>query len=379
VHAASAFRLCGEWSQGIARIRCPKCGFDRFRPFSCKSYLLCPSCAQKRTLLLGEYLSEDLLLRLPHRQFVWTIPKVLRVFLRHDRGLFADIGRLLFDILSRFFSQAAGRTLRCAMVSSHQTFGEFGVWHPHWHSIVLEGGFDRHDRFFFIPLGASKALSEIWRRRVVALFLQKGLLNPDFARKLLGWEHSGFSIESGTRIWDQDSREALCQYIVRAPLSLQRIRWDEQQDAVTWSSSPSGYFKGRQRRYSSLDFIAQVTLHIPPRGKHLMRRYGLYSSRGRGTWKERPAIRSHAPASWYGRKAADDPVLPDAPKDQEVGVISRRKAWARLLAKIHELDVMACPRCGSRMAVLAVIVDPAQIRKIIACLQRHDRGPPPLD
>jgi hypothetical protein len=31
------------------------------------------------------------------------------------------------------------------------------------------------------------------------------------------------------------------------------------------------------------------------------------------------------------------------------------------------------------MAVLAVIVDPAQIRKIIACLQRHDRGPPPLD
>jgi hypothetical protein len=258
------------------------------------------------------------------------------------------------------------------------------VWHPHWHSIVLEGGFDRHDRFSFIPLGASEALSEIWRRRVVALFLQKGLLNPDFARKLLGWEHSGFSIESGTRIWDQDSREALCQYIVRAPLSLQRIRWDEQQDAVTWSSSPSGYFKGRQHRYSSLDFIAQVTLHVPPRGRHLVRRYGLYSSRGRGTWKDRPALRSRAPANWYGKKVAADPALPDAPKDQaqggplhrQVGVLSRRKAWARLLAKVHELDVMACPRCGSRMAVLAVIVDPAQIRKIIACLERHGRGPP---
>jgi hypothetical protein len=130
--AASAFSLCGDWSQGIARIRCP-------------------SCAQKRTLLVGEYLSEDLLLTLPHRQFVWTIPKVLRVFLRHDRELFADLGRLTFDILRRFFSQAAGRSLRCAMVSSHHTFGEFGVWHPHWHTIVLEGGFDRHDTFFFIP------------------------------------------------------------------------------------------------------------------------------------------------------------------------------------------------------------------------------------
>jgi hypothetical protein len=269
--AASAFRLCGDWSQGIARIRCPACGFDRFRPFSCKSYLLCPSCAQKRTLLVGEYLSEDLLLTLPHRQFVWTIPKVLRVFLRHDRELFADLGRLLFDILRRFFCQAAGRSLRCAMVCSHQTFGEFGVWHPHWHTIVLEGGFDRHDCLFFIPLGATAALTEIWRRRVVALFLDKGLLNPDFARKILGWQHSGFSIESGTRILDQPTREALCQYIVRAPISLQRISWDEQQDIVTWSSSPSGFFKGKIRRYPSLDFIAQVTLHIPPRGRHLLR------------------------------------------------------------------------------------------------------------
>ena len=81
-------------------------------------------------------------------------------------------------------------------------------------------------------------------------------------------------------------------------------------------------------------------------------------------------------ASWYGRKASADSVARDTPKDQEVDALSRRKAWARLLAKVHELDVMACPRCGSRMSVIAVIVDPAQIRKIIACLDRHGRGPP---
>ena len=49
------------------------------------------------------------------------------------------------------------------MVSSHQTFGSFVVWNPHWHTIVLEGGFDRYDRFFFIALGATEALVEIWR------------------------------------------------------------------------------------------------------------------------------------------------------------------------------------------------------------------------
>lgn len=124
----------------------------------------------------------NLLLNLPHRQFVWTIPKVLRCYLRHDRSLFADIGRLIFGILSSYFSHAAGRPIQAAMVSSHQTFGQFAVWNPHWHTIVWEGGFDRHDRFFFIPLGANAGLTELWRHRVIAMFLDKGLLNPHFAR-----------------------------------------------------------------------------------------------------------------------------------------------------------------------------------------------------
>jgi hypothetical protein len=253
---------------------------------------------------------------------------------------------------------------------------------------VLEGGFDSHDRFFFIPLGANEALSEIWRRRVVALFLSKGLLNPDFAGKLLSWRHSGFSIESGTRIYDQEARQALSQYIVRLPLSLEKIHWDQDQDTVTWKSCTSGYFRGREKHFSALDFIAQLTLHIPraavtrsvtgapPRGRHLVRRYGLYSSRGRGTWKDRPALRTRAPLHWYGRQAVETPTPTDAPKDQEVSTLSSRKAWARLLAKVYELDVMACPKCGSRMEVIAVILDPAEIRKIINCLARNGRGPP---
>jgi hypothetical protein len=57
---------------------------------------------------------------------------------------------------------------------------------PRGAAIVLEGGFDSHDRFFFIPLGANETQREIWRHRaaqwpaigVVVLFLSKGLLNP---------------------------------------------------------------------------------------------------------------------------------------------------------------------------------------------------------
>ncbi len=73
-------------------------------------------------------------------------------------------------------------------------------------AIVLEGGFDRHDRFFFIPIGAGVELCEAWRREVVALFLERGLLNPEFARRLSSWRHSGFSIDSGTRVYDTQAR-----------------------------------------------------------------------------------------------------------------------------------------------------------------------------
>jgi hypothetical protein len=198
--AVEAFRLCGDWRQGIARVRCPDCAYDFFVPFSCKSFHLCPSCGQKRTLLLGEYLSEDLLLQLPHRQFVFTIPKALRVYLKHDRTLPADVSRLIFRLLSDYFSETATRKITAGMVSSLQTFGEYASWHPHWHTIVLEGGFDRWDRFVFIPIGASDELVELWRVRVVEFFSERKLINADFAKKLLGWKHSGFSIESDTRI-----------------------------------------------------------------------------------------------------------------------------------------------------------------------------------
>ena len=60
----------------------------------CRGFHLCPSCSQKRSLLFAEYLDEQLLLTLPHRPFVFTLPKALRVFLRHDQRLFGRISRL---------------------------------------------------------------------------------------------------------------------------------------------------------------------------------------------------------------------------------------------------------------------------------------------
>jgi len=58
---------------------------------------------------------------------------------------------------------------------------------------------------------------------------------------------------------------------VRPPLSLEKIHWDEEQDTVTWKSCTSGYFGGREQHFSALNFIAQLTLHIPKGGSHAKR------------------------------------------------------------------------------------------------------------
>ena len=107
------FTGCADWSKGLARIRCPDCGHSYFRPFSCKVFHLCPSCDQKRTLLYAEYLAEDLLLDLPHRQFVFTIPKILRPYFKADKRLFGEVSRLIFSLLSDFF--LPGRRTRTAV------------------------------------------------------------------------------------------------------------------------------------------------------------------------------------------------------------------------------------------------------------------------
>jgi hypothetical protein len=282
----------------------------------------------------------------------------------------------MFSLLSSYFSEAAGTHITTGMVSSLQTFGEYASWNPHWHTIVLEGGFDQWDRFVFIPLGASDELKELWRIRVVDFFCGQNFINTRLALNMLSWRHSGFSIESGTRIYDQKARESLSQYIVRAPVSLEKLNYESETDTIAWQAPKKGYFHGREQYFSGLDFIARLTLHIPKKGKHIVRRYGVYSSRSRGTWKRRPALALRAAGGWYGRDEIADVEEAEEAEEVSVSKNARQKAWARLLSKVYEIDIFTCPKCGVEMSVIAVIMNPDEIRNIIACVERLGRGPP---
>jgi len=380
------FTTCGDYLQGVARIRCtnPECGHDYFRPFSCKGFYLCPSCSRKRTILFAEHLTNEVLLNLPHRQFVFTMPKALRPFFRHDRRLFAEVSRLIYEILREFYHEAAGRPLLTGMVIAHQTFGDRLRFNPHFHAIVLEGGFDDEGTFFFIPFSGLQSMVEVFRRRVIELLVDRELLNEGFAENLLSWKHSGFSIDNSVRILDESAQESLAEYIARPPISLEKIRYEPFKGKVLFHTKYSEYFKQNVHLFDAFDFLAELTQHIPPKGLQLIRRYGLYASRTKGRWQDMPWVAERAPDGWkatHRNSAGNDHMGFDSLSDgdEEITVDARQRAWARLLAKVYEVDPLVCPKCGAEMKVIAIIEDPDELKRILRHLIKIGRAPPGFD
>jgi hypothetical protein len=75
---------------------------------------------------MAKYMNEQLLLRLPHRQFV-------------------------FALLRDFTSEAAGKPPRTAGVVVCQSAGACCRFHPHWRGLLLERGLVAEGRFVHIP------------------------------------------------------------------------------------------------------------------------------------------------------------------------------------------------------------------------------------
>ena len=95
----------------------------------------------------GPFLDEKLLLwleftvlDLPHRQVVFTIPRMLRTFFKYNRRLLGELCRLALRSLTRYFEVLTGSELRPGVIAAIQTFGDRINLHPHLHFLVTEGG-----------------------------------------------------------------------------------------------------------------------------------------------------------------------------------------------------------------------------------------------
>ena len=135
---------------------------------------------QKRVVEFGEWLCEEVLRAVPHRHFVFSIPKILRRYFLYDRKLLSELSRCAWETLKEFFQQAVPEkdAVPGAIIAIH-SFGDFLGWHPHLHILCTDGCFSGSGMFCVAPMFALKHLEEIFRHKVFKMLLSKGKIIQD--------------------------------------------------------------------------------------------------------------------------------------------------------------------------------------------------------
>jgi hypothetical protein len=302
----------------------------------------CPSCHQKRVVEYSEWLLGNVLKEVPHRQWVFSIPKRLRIYFLYDRKLLSKLSKCGWNVIRAYHKSATldDNATPGASIAVH-TYGDFLNFNPHIHAIVTDGCFLEGSDFQMASWLTAKDLTEAFRHEVLSMLKKEGKITDAVIENMMSWYHIGFHVHIGERIRpdDEEGLENLARYIIRACFSQERMVYipvGESTDStakVIYTSKD-----GRTRKtFDALDWLAHLVTHIPGRYEQTVRYYGYYSNKSRGLRK---------------KTEADDDV--PAIVKNEMSSKEWRQNWARLIQKIYEVDPLICPKCQGRMRIIAL-------------------------
>jgi hypothetical protein len=355
---------CGDLQCGFARVKCKGCGHEYLLPFSCKRRHFCPSCHQKRVIEFGEWLCEEVLKAVPHRQWVLSIPKRLRIYFMFDRSLLAKLSLCGWKVLNRYLKQAVPHDdAKPGTVITVHSFGSFQEFHPHLHILSSDGCFYGNGAFMKIPNPSPGDLEDAFRYEVFKMLKAEGKITDMVIENMMSWHHSGFNIYCGRPIFPADKKGIgdLASYIIRASFSQERMRYipEDQSSGSTAQVIYQSKDGKTAKIFDAIDWLAQLTTHIPNKREPLVRYYGFYSNRCRGDRK---------------KTDNDHEILSVA--DSDMSSKAFRQNWARLIRKIYEVDPLICPKCKGEMRIIAIIDEYQVIKKILKhlglWLRNHD-------
>jgi hypothetical protein len=139
------FLTCGVLAHGFARLRCTECLFERLVPFSCKGRGFCPSCGGRRMTESAARLVDEVLPRVPVRQWVLSLPHRLRYLLAWDHALARAVLGMAVRVLLGFQRHRARRygirDGRSGCVTVIQRFGGGLNLNIHFHTLLFDGVF----------------------------------------------------------------------------------------------------------------------------------------------------------------------------------------------------------------------------------------------
>ena len=363
---AEAFLECGRLQNGFARIRCPQCTGEHLLAFSCQTRNFCPSCQAKRAALLGEKVVGEVVAPVSHRHMVFTVPRALRGLFERERRLLSLLSRCAYESVRRTWATGFGeRGAVPGMVASIQTFGSYANFHPHIHALVTDGVMTREGEFLPLPEWTPGVMGEVFRRLVLLELVRAERLSEEFRDVLMTWERSGFSVYGEQMVWEGEPErlERVVRYMVRPPMAFGVV--EETVEGRVRVQTPVDPRTGeRGVELDPLEWVHALGRQVPDPRQHLVRYYGMYANRSRGTWRSR----------WRGAGWGSGSV-PRATDEEARRPGSRQGSWARLLRRILEVDPLLCPRCGARMQVISVITEPRVVDRILAHVRGRNRDP----
>jgi hypothetical protein len=180
------FLACGLFEHGVARFRCEGCGLEHVVPFSCKGRGFCPSCGGRRMTERAAHLVDEVLPRVPVRQWVLTVPYRLRYRMAWAHGLSRAVlgvyARVLLDHYARDARERGIGDGRTGTVTAIQRAGRGLKLNVHFHTLVLDGVFCEAGpgalEFHPAPAPSDEEVAEVLatvRHRVQRLLVRRGM------------------------------------------------------------------------------------------------------------------------------------------------------------------------------------------------------------
>ena len=128
-------------------------------------------------------------------------------------------------------------------------------------------------------------LAEGFRRAVLEFLVKERAITDELRTKMLGWRYcGGFSAHNQVRVAaaDREGRIKLAGYMIRAPMSLEKMSYEAATGTVIYRSKMHAGLKRNFQVMPGAQWLELLCKHIPDRHEHLVRYVGWYSNRARG-------------------------------------------------------------------------------------------------
>ena len=296
LEAFDAYLNCGILAHGCARAHCenPECRHSELIPFSCKRRGICPSCDAKRGAVFAENLVENILLPFPHQHLVFTIPKRIRPFFKFNHDLTQHLYDAAWNSWKELILEQCPTGTPAAVDALH-TSGDLLGFHPHIHGIFLAGAVLPDGTFQPVSIDQER-LEELFAQKLLSALKDANLLTQEVIDNMQTWEHSGFNAFIGEPISPTDTKRLLfsARYLKKCPISNERLVIIENngQTTIEYSAYKDG---GKSvRKFTPLEFLAELQQHIPDTWEQTTRYLGAYSARSRGAAKAKNSTTENA-------------------------------------------------------------------------------------